>query len=103
MQDLEKKFNKLKKQLAEIDYFCTGSISVVYTKCGNDYCACFKDKSKKHGPYYLWSTKKKGKTKSMRLSKKQVSVCRKFINNYGKLKNIIEKMKVISMKIVANY
>lgn len=103
MQDLEKKFNKLKKQLAEIDYFCTGSISVVYTKCGNDYCACFKDDSKKHGPYYLWSTKKKGKTISTRLSKKQVAKCLQFIRNFKKLKNIIEKMKDISMKVVDNY
>jgi len=103
MQDLEKKFNQLKKQLSEIDFFCSGSISVVYTKCGNDYCACFKDKTKKHGPYYLWSTKKNGKTISQRLSKKQVAKCLQFIRNYRKLKNLVEKMKDISMKIVNNY
>jgi len=103
MQDKIKKFNKLKKQLYAIEYFCTGSISVVYTKCGNDYCACSKDDSKKHGPYYLWSTKKNGKTISQRLSKKQVVKCRQFIRNYRKLKTIIEKMNVISMYIVANY
>ena len=102
MQELFKKFNELKKQLRMTEPICLGSINTVYTKCGNDYCECFKDKKKRHGPYFLWTRKKNGKTISKRLSKKQVNICRKFINNYTKLKKIIDKMLDISVNIVEN-
>lgn len=100
MQELFKKFNALKVQLRSIEPICLGSINTVYTKCGNDYCECFKDKTKRHGPYFLWTRKKNGKTISKRLSKKQVNSCKKFINNYAKLKKIIDKMLDISGSIV---
>ncbi len=80
MQDLEKKYDRLKRQLTKVEYVCIGSINIVYTICGNDYCECSKDKTKKHGPYYSWTRKIKGKTVSKRLSEKQAKACRKFIN-----------------------
>ena len=100
MPSVEKKYKKLEKQLSAIGYVCMGSINTVYTRCGNAYCDCSQDVSKRHGPYYLWTKKKNGKTISKRLSRKQVTVCRKFIKNYKKLKIILEKMKDISMKII---
>ena len=103
MQDLEKKYDRLKEQLTKIGHVCIGSINTVYTKCGNDYCECSKDETKRHGPYYSWTRKIKGKTISKRLSKKQVIECQKFIKNHKKLKAIIEKMKNITEKIVENY
>jgi len=103
MQDLEKKYEKLKKRFLKISYVCIGSINTVYTKCGNDYCYCYKDDTKKHGPYYLWTRKIKGKTVSKRLSKKQLIVCRKFINNNTKLKDLIGKMMNVSAEIVEKY
>lgn len=103
MQDLEKKYNSLKKQIMKIGYICIGSINTVYTKCGNSYCSCSKDETKKHGPYYLWTKKINGKTVSKRLSEKQMKVCRKFFNNNKRLKDVIEKMKDISVKIIEDY
>ena len=103
MQDIEKKYDKLKNQLVKIGHVCLGSINTVYTKCGNTYCECIKDKTKKHGPYYSWTRKIKGKTVSKRLSENQVKICKKFINNYKKLKVLIENMKDVSAKIVDNY
>jgi hypothetical protein len=102
MQDLEKKYRSLKEKLLKISYICIGTINTVYTKCGNDYCECSKDDSKKHGPYYLWTSKKSGKTISKRLSKKQATLCQKFIKNHKRLTTIIEKMRQISMDIVEN-
>ena len=100
MQELEKKYEKLKEQFLKISYICIGSINTVYTKCGNDYCICSKDETKKHGPYYLWTRKNKGKTISIRLSKNQVRVCKKFIDNNKKLKDLITKMIDVSVEIV---
>ena len=102
-QKLENKMKKLKEQFIKIDFICIGSITSIYNICGKKNCICKTDKSKRHGPYNLWTRKINGKTVSKKISEKQVRVCRRFINNYKKLKDIIEKMKDISVKIVENY
>ena len=102
MKNLGIKLKRLQKRLSITSFLCQGSINEVYTVCGSRYCDCKNDKSKRHGPYYLWTRKVQGKTKSIYLSKKQALVCRKFIKNYEKLASLVEKIKNLSEKMIKN-
>jgi hypothetical protein len=37
-------------------------------KCGQPTCACHRDASQRHGPYFEWTYKVKGKTVNVKLS-----------------------------------
>lgn len=97
-KELKKNYKKLIKQIHGVGFVIKGSIGTVYYKCGYKNCICNKDKSKRHGPYYVLTKKEKGKTISKKISKKQVEVCKTYIENNKKLKAIIDKMRTLSSK-----
>ena len=97
---LEKKYCDLQKELAQIGYICYGSIMSLYRKCGNPNCGCKDNLKMRHGPYHIWTRKKKGKTITRSLSKKQAEHCLEYIQNLKKMENIIEEMKKVSIQIV---
>ena len=51
-----------------------------------------------HGPYYQWSYKLRGKTVSMRMTPEQAKLSEEWLENHGRLKNIIRKMETLSLK-----
>jgi len=102
VKNFEKELSRLQNRLANTGFICLGSINEVYTVCGSRYCGCKKDKSKSHGPYYLWTRKVKGKTKSKYLSKKQADVCLQFLKNHEKLMVVIENLKKLSENVIEN-
>src|SRR5437016_4752229 len=57
-----KRFQQLKADLAQIEYFSKGTLLARMVRCGKPQCACAKDPSKRHGPYYEWTYKARGKT-----------------------------------------
>lgn len=98
ISEIDKKYKALINQLSCIGYVIKGSIGIVRYKCGQKNCICFKDKAKRHGPYFILTSKDKGRTVSKRLSEKQVKICKKYIENNKKLKIIIEKMRKLSIE-----
>lgn len=93
-------YQKLRDQLAQTGYICTGSITTVYRKCGKPYCYCAKDKKAFHGPYNVWTRKVKGKTVTRNLTNTQAELCRECIQNLRQLEGIIKKMKELSVKYI---
>jgi hypothetical protein len=63
-----KRFQELKADLAQIEYFSKGTLPARMVRCGKPQCACGKDPSKRHGPYYEWTYKARGKTVTVRLA-----------------------------------
>lgn len=51
-----------------------------------------------HGPYYQWTLRMGGKTKTVRLSEHQARLCEEWIANHRKLKDIVRRMEAISLK-----
>jgi hypothetical protein len=51
-----------------------------------------------HGPYYQWTIKLLGKTKTLRLTAEQARLCEAWIANHRKLKNIVGKMEALSLR-----
>jgi len=71
----------------------------LYRKCGKPNCGCNENPDVKHGPYYIWTRKEKGKTITRSLSKERFLQCQQCIKNYKKMEKIIEEMKKISIQV----
>ena len=96
-------YQKLRSQLAQIGYICTGSIMNKYLKCGRLYCRCVKENKAIHGPYNIWTRKVKGKTVTRHLTDTQTTFCRKCVQNMRRLESIIEKMKELTAKYIEEH
>ncbi|MDP7611704.1 MAG: hypothetical protein QGH62_04580 [Nitrospinaceae bacterium] len=93
-------YQKLRDQLTQTGYICTGSITTVYRKCGKSYCFCAKDENAVHGPYNVWTRKVKGKTVTRNLTDAQAELCKECIQRMRKVEVILEKMKNLTVKYI---
>jgi hypothetical protein len=51
-----------------------------------------------HGPYYQWSCKIAGKTRTLRLSGQQARLCHQWARNHKRLKRLVRQMEQFSLK-----
>lgn len=64
---LEAERSELLNKLATTDDMRRGSITECYRRCGKPNCACAAPDHPGHGPYYAFTRKVKGKTKTVQL------------------------------------
>ena len=99
-EQFSKEYQRLRDQLAQTGYITTGSITIVYRKCGKPYCFCAKDEKAVHGPYNVWTRKINGKTVTRNLTDSQAELCRECIQRMRELEAILEKMKELTAKYI---
>ena len=63
------RFRELKQEFQQLEYFCKGTLLKRMMKCGKAQCACRQDPAKRHGPYFEWTYKAKGKTVNVKLTR----------------------------------
>jgi hypothetical protein len=80
---------QLKAALGEIGIVLRGSVTERYMPCGRTGCRCQATPPRLHGPYFQWTTKVEGKTKTVRLGAEEVPLYREWIANGRKLDQII--------------
>ena len=94
----EAKFERLKKQILKLGFVRPGSLVRRYMPCGNPSCRCMATPPRLHGPYYQWSYKIAGKTRSIRLSEQQAKLCQQWVRNHKTLKSLLRQMEQLSLK-----
>ncbi len=62
------RFHDVQRELQQLDFFLKGTVLKRMMKCGQAQCACHRDPTKRHGPYFEWTYKAKGKTINVKLS-----------------------------------
>jgi hypothetical protein len=67
LEELESQRAGLLRALAQSGDMRRGSINEVYRRCGKDNCACADPTHPGHGPFYAYTTKVAGKTKTLQL------------------------------------
>lgn len=67
LEGLESQRAGLLRELAQTGDMRRGSINEVYRRCGKDNCACADPTHPGHGPFYAYTTKVEGKTKTLQL------------------------------------
>lgn len=94
-QNLKKRYAQLADQLSRMELILPGTITE-RTIIGQ---ASKKQMDrKKYGPYYQWTRKINGKTFTVNLSKTQVNLFQKAIDNNRKSEQILNEMRRISIQ-----
>jgi hypothetical protein len=97
VQNMIKKYQKLKESLMQIGLIQQGTIlpRTIHKKTTKE-----KGKIKTYGPYHQWTRKIKGKTVTNNLTSSQADTYIKAIEEYKKMKNILNEMMELSTKIL---
>jgi hypothetical protein len=96
-----KRFHEMEADLARIEYFSKGTVLVRLIKCGKPQCACFANPKKRHGPYFEWTYKEKGKTVNVRLSAEAAPFYQAASKQYRQLKSILARLEKLSRNAIA--
>jgi hypothetical protein len=96
-----KRFQELKTELAQIEFFSKGTVLRRMVKCGKPLCACRSQPSKRHGPYYEWTYKAQGKTVNVRLNAETAPIFQAAAKQYSKLKSILNRLEKLSRRALA--
>jgi len=94
-------FRQVREQLHQLDYFLKGTVSKRMMKCGQPQCACHRDPSQRHGPYFEWTYKVKGKTVNVKLSAQAAPLYLAATKQNRKLKTVLAKMERLSRTALA--
>jgi len=86
-------FRQVREQLHQLDYFLKGTVSKRMMKCGQPQCACHRDPSQRHGPYFEWTYKVKGKTVNVKLTAQAAPLYQAATKQNRKLKVVLARME----------
>ena len=85
--------NKIKEAIMQCGPLHPGKLSLQYTTCNKNGCACKnKINPKKHGPYYQLSYSIKGKSSTRFVKVEDVETVQTYINEYHKLKALMNDL-----------
>jgi len=95
-----RRFRTLKQEFQELEYFCKGTLLKRMMKCGKAQCACRRDPTKRHGPYFEWTYKAKGKTVNVKLTRDVMPVFRAASHQYRKLRSLLNRQETLSQTVL---
>src|SRR6266568_6785323 len=95
------RFRQARQELHQLDYFLKGTVSKRMMKCGQPQCACHRDPSQRHGPYFEWTYKLKGKTVNVKLSAQAAPLYLAATKQNRKLKTVLARMERLSRTALA--
>ncbi len=92
-----RRFQELKRELQRLQYFCKGTVLQRTMKCGKAQCACRRDPAKRHGPYFEWTYKAKGKTVNVKLTPETAPLYTAASQQYRRLKALLNRLERLSL------
>ena len=90
------RFESLKREIVQLDYFSKGTVLKRMMKCGHQQCACHRDPAKRHGPYFECTYKVQNKTVNLKLYPELTPLYRAAIRQYRQLKSLLGRMERLS-------
>jgi hypothetical protein len=97
----DQRFRQTRDELHQLGYFLKGTVSKRMMKCGQPNCACHRDASQRHGPYFEWTYKVNGKTVNVKLSPQSAPLYQAATNQYRQLKALLSRMERLSRTALA--
>ncbi len=98
----DQRFRQTRQELDQLGYFLKGTVSKRMMKCGQPTCACHRDASQRHGPYFEWTYKVKGKTVNVKLSPQTAPLYQAATKQHRKLKAVLTKLERLSRTALAH-
>ena len=96
----ERAYRELAAKLAELGFMHEGSVVRQRLTCGKSACVCHTDPERRHGPYFYWTAKVKGRTVSRLLSKEEAELYEEWIRNRRGFREIQRKMLALAKKAI---
>jgi hypothetical protein len=94
------RFHELKREFQGLEYFCKGTVLKRMVKCGKASCPCGHDPAKRHGPYFEWTYKAKGKTVNVKLTPETAAIFRAASQQYRSLKSLLNRLERLSHTVL---
>lgn len=91
-----------KDDMKSIGVVLRGSITEHLVRCGKKGCRCQQTPPRLHGPYFDWTRKVQGKTRTVRLTKSHAAICQQWIENGRRLNQIIASWEQFGVEAVDN-
>jgi hypothetical protein len=98
----QQRFQQALHELRQLDYFLKGTVLKRMMKCGRLQCACHRDPAKRHGPYFEWTYKVKGKTVNVKLSPQAAPLYQAATRQHRKLKIVLARLERLSKTALAH-
>jgi phosphopantetheine adenylyltransferase len=95
-----RRFEDLKREFQQLEYFCKGTLLKRMMKCGKAQCACRQDPDKRHGPYFEWTYKAKGKTVNVKLTPELTTMFRAASQQYRRLRSLLNRLERLSQTVL---
>lgn len=92
------RYEAVKEEIRALGWARPGSVTRRHVTCGNLACCCAANPPELHGPYYQWSHKIRGKTRSLRLSEAQARQCREWAANYKRLRKLVRRLEALALQ-----
>jgi hypothetical protein len=96
--DAQAKLKAWKREIVRLGFVRPGSLVRRFMPCGKAGCRCMTAPPQLHGPYYEWSYKIAGKTRTRRLTKRQAKLCQGWVRNHKTLKRLVRQMEQLSLR-----
>ena len=94
--DPDPRFRQARQELHQLGYFLKGTVLKRMMKCGHPNCAGQRDASHRHGPYFEWTYKVKGKTVNVKLSPQAAPLYQAATKQHRKLKAALARLERLS-------
>jgi len=98
LQRYEAQFRTLRAHLADLGFFCKGTLLEHRLTCGKRNCACAQHPERRHGPYFDWTYKVAGKTVGVRLPPDVVADYREAIAEWRRLRTLLGRLERLSRR-----
>ena len=98
---VDPRFRQARQDLHQLEYFLKGTVLKRMMKCGRPQCACHRDPTQRHGPYFEWTYKVAGKTVNVKLSPQTAPLYQAATKQHHKLKAALARMERLSRTALA--
>jgi hypothetical protein len=92
------RYTALKREVLDLGFLRRGTVTRRFMPCGKPGCCCQAEPPALHGPYYQWTRKVKGTTKTVRLTPAQAKRVEAWIANGRQLDQIVRRMERVSLR-----
>jgi len=98
LMQCQHQYRELTQAVAQLGFVWPGTLQQRMMTCGKAQCPCHRDPRARHGPYFCWTSKIKGKTVTRMLSQEEAEILQPWINNRRILNATIKRMMEMSKR-----
>ena len=99
-QSALRRIAEIRDALAALEFVCSGTLLERTKTCGKPNCRCAQDPNERHGPYYEWSRRSKGRLVHRVVTPAQAKVLREAIANHRRILKLLEQWERQTARVI---